>query len=149
MLASDSSQLHTMDGQRTGASAGRIEVLSRQLTNAGTAEVALPTSAPRQLQADAADVYGWLVRDNVAMREAIYEFLKVWSASCHTLHLLRGLAVHLAGRPPAPADFRRPLTRTKVPPRCVCTDLHAGALERLVSMQSSSLSAAVMHPSIA
>lgn len=66
------------DGQqRKNVPAGRIEVLSRQLTSAGLAEVAPAAPSAYRLQAQAADVYHWLVRDNVAMREAIFDFLKV------------------------------------------------------------------------
>lgn len=61
---------------RKNAPAGRIEVLSGQLTSAGLAEVAPAAHNAYRLQAQAADVYDWLVRDNVAMRRAIFDFLK-------------------------------------------------------------------------
>lgn len=60
-------------------SAERMTVLSRQFTNAAAiVEEALPksTATPALLRANRRDVYTWLVRDNVEMREAIYEFLK-------------------------------------------------------------------------
>lgn len=58
----------------------RITVLARQFTNAAAiVEEALPmsTTSPALLKVNRRDVYTWLVRDNVEMREAIYEFLKV------------------------------------------------------------------------
>lgn len=58
----------------------RMIVLSRQFTNAAAiVEEALPmsTTRPALLKVDRRDVYTWLVRDNVELREAIYEFLKV------------------------------------------------------------------------
>jgi hypothetical protein len=59
-------------------SAERISVLSRQITSAmGEMIAPMATTGPPLLTADRQDIYTWLVRDNVEMREAIYEFLKV------------------------------------------------------------------------
>lgn len=58
-------------------SAERISVLSRQITSAmGEMIAPMATTGPPLLTADRQDIYTWLVRDNVEMREAIYEFLK-------------------------------------------------------------------------
>jgi hypothetical protein len=67
--------------QRNAASAGRIAVLSRQLTNAGMAEVAQAAPEAYRLCAEAADAYAWLTRDNFELRQAIFKFLKA-SGTC-------------------------------------------------------------------
>lgn len=70
-------------------------MLSRQLTNAGMAEVAQAAPEAYRLSAEAADVYAWLTRDNFELRQAIFGFLKV-SGTCdcprrplHNRHRLR------------------------------------------------------------
>lgn len=72
--------------RRRAASAGRIAVLSRQLTSAGMAEEAPAAQDAYRLRAQAADVYAWLVRDNIAMREAIFDFLKVRHVDCDQVY---------------------------------------------------------------
>ena len=65
--------------------AERLEMLSRHLTSGASLAEELPTrlgsSVASVMRVNKRDVYAWLVRDHVEMREAIYEFLKVQNPS--------------------------------------------------------------------
>jgi hypothetical protein len=90
--------------QRDAASAGRIAVLSRQLTNAGMAEVAQAAPEAYRLCAEAADVYAWLTRDNFELRQAIFKFLKVSGTVVARVTLSNGAELVVAPMPPRSAD---------------------------------------------